>query len=191
MGWFFTKAALLTFGGAYAVLPYVFQGAVEHYQWLSAPQMIDGLALGETTPGPLIMVVAFVGFVGGWNHSLFGPDALFAAGAVAATVVTFFTFLPSFVFILLGGPLVETTHGDLKFTAPLTGITAAVVGVILNLAVFFAYHVLWPEGFAGRFEWPSAVIGVAAAIALFRYKVGVIPVIAACAAAGLAWSFVR
>jgi chromate transporter len=191
MAWFFTKAALLTFGGAYAVLPYVFQGAVEHHGWLSATQMIDGLALGETTPGPLIMVVAFVGFVGGWNLALFGPDALFAAGAAAATVVTFFTFLPSFVFIQLGGPLVETTHNDLKFTAPLTGITAAVVGVILNLAVFFAYHVLWPAGFAGGFEWPAAVIGVLAAIALFRYKAGVIPVIGACAAAGLAWSFAR
>jgi len=189
MAWFFTKAALLTFGGAYAVLPYVYQGAVEHHQWLSATQMIDGLALGETTPGPLIMVVAFVGFVGGWQQALLGPDALFAAGAVAAVVVTFFTFLPSFVFIQLGGPLVETTHNDLKFTAPLTAITAAVVGVILNLAMFLAYRVLWPQGFAGRFEWPAAVIGAAAAVALFRFKSGVIPVIGACALAGLAWSF--
>ncbi|MGH8611234.1 MAG: chromate efflux transporter, partial [Gammaproteobacteria bacterium] len=149
MGWFFTKAALLTFGGAYAVLPYVYQGAVEHYQWLTGTQMIDGLALGETTPGPLIMVVTFVGFVGAWSRTLFGPDALFLAGAAGAAVATFFTFLPSFLFILIGGPLVEATHGDLKFTAPLTGITAAVVGVILNLAVFFAYHVLWPQGFSG------------------------------------------
>jgi len=186
MGWFFTKAALLTFGGAYAVLPYVYQGAVEHHGWLTAPQMIDGLALGETTPGPLIMVVAFVGFLGGWTKAIFGPDALFAAGAVAATVATLFTFLPSFVFILLGGPLVETTHGELRFTAPLTGITAAVVGVILNLALFFAYHVLWPQGFDGRFEWLSALIGLAAGVALFRFKVGIIPVILACAAVGLA-----
>jgi chromate transporter len=185
MAWFFTKAALLTFGGAYAVLPYVFQGAVEHYGWLTAPQMIDGLALGETTPGPLIMVVAFVGFVGGWTKALFGPEALFAAGAAAAAVVTFFTFLPSFVFILLGGPLVETTHGELKFTAPLTGITAAVVGVIVNLAVFFAYHVLWPAGFGGRFEWAAALLGIAAAVALFRFKAGIIPVLGACGAAGL------
>ena len=108
MGWFFTKAALLTFGGAYAVLPYVFQGAVEGHGWLTAAQMIDGLALGETTPGPLIMVVAFVGFVGGWAAQLFGPDRQFRAGAMAATVVTYFTFLPSFIFILLGGPMVET-----------------------------------------------------------------------------------
>jgi len=185
MAWFFTKAALLTFGGAYAVLPYVFQGAVEHYQWLSAAQMIDGLALGETTPGPLIMVVAFVGFVGGWNAALFGPETLFAAGLAAALVVTLFTFLPSFVFIFAGAPFVETTHGNLKFTAPLSGITAAVVGVILNLALFFAYHVLWPQGFEGRFEWFSALVGVLAFAALLRYKVGVIPVIGACALAGL------
>ena len=190
MGWFFTKAALLTFGGAYAVLPYVYQGAVEHYQWLSAPQMIDGLALGETTPGPLIMVVAFVGFIGGWTKALFGPGALALAGAAGATVATFFTFLPSFLFILIGGPLVEATHGDLKFTAPLTGITAAVVGVVLNLAVFFAYHVIWPQGFAGTFEWPSALIGLGAFIALFRYKVGIIPVIGACALAGLVVSLI-
>ena len=186
MGWFFTKAALLTFGGAYAVLPYVYQGAVGHYGWLSPTQMIDGLALGETTPGPLIMVVAFVGFVGGYLHPMFGTDQAFMAGAVAASLVTWFTFLPSFLFILAGGPLVESTHNELKFTAPLTGITAAVVGVILNLALFFGYHVLWPAGFDGRFDWPSALIALAAAVALFRYKRGVIQVLIACALAGLA-----
>jgi chromate transporter len=185
MGWFFTKAALLTFGGAYAVLPYVYQGAVETQQWLSGPQMIDGLALGETTPGPLIMVVAFVGFVGGWLKQVLGPDALFLGGALAATVVTFFTFLPSFVFILAGGPAVEATHGRLGFTAPLSAITAAVVGVILNLALFFAYHVWWPQGFGERFDVVSAVITVAAAVALFRFKVGVMPLLGACAAVGL------
>jgi chromate transporter len=188
IGWFFTKAALLTFGGAYAVLPYVYQAAVEGYGWLTPAQMIDGLALGETTPGPLIMVVAFVGFVAAWSQEVLGTDALFLAGALGAAIATWFTFLPSFIFILLGGPLVETTHGDLKFTAPLTGITAAVVGVILNLAVFFAWHVLWPEGFSGRFDWASAAIGVAAFLALWRYKAGVIPVILACGLAGLAWS---
>ena len=172
MGWFFTKAALVTFGGAYAVLPYVVQAAVEQYHWLTASQMIDGLALGETTPGPLIMVVAFVGFIG--------------AGVAGALVATYFTFLPSFIFIFMGAPLIETTHGDLRFTAPLTGITAAVVGVILNLAVFFAYHVLWPAGRSGAFDWASAVIGVAAFVALFRFKAGIIPVIAVCAALGLA-----
>ncbi|MGJ7582956.1 chromate transporter, partial [Variovorax sp. RHLX14] len=185
MGWFFTKAALLTFGGAYAVLPYVYQGAVEHYHWLNGTQMIDGLALGETTPGPLIMVVAFVGFVGGWLQQVAGPGALFIGGALAATVVTFFTFLPSFVFILAGGPLIEATHGKLGFTAPLSAVTAAVVGVILNLALFFAYHVLWPQGFGGRFDALSAVITVAAAVALFRFKVGVMPLLGACAAVGL------
>lgn len=188
MAWFFTKAALLTFGGAYAVLPYVFQGAVEHYQWLSAAQMIDGLALGETTPGPLIMVVSYVGFAGGWNTAIFGGDALLLSGAVAAAVVTWFTFLPSFLFILLGGPFIESTHGNLKFTAPLTGITAAVVGVILNLALFFAWHTLWPNGWGGAFEWPSALIGLAAGVALFRYKRGVIQVVVACGLAGLAWT---
>ena len=190
IGWFFTKAALLTFGGAYAVLPYVYKGAVEHYQWLSATQMIDGLALGETTPGPLIMVVAFVGFVAGWAKDIFGGN-LVLAGMAGAAVATFFTFLPSFVFILVGAPAVERTRHDIAFTAPLVGITAAVVGVILNLAVFFAYHVLWPQGFQGSFEWLSALIGLAAFVALWRFKVGIIPVIGACAAAGLVISLFR
>ena len=194
MGWFFTKAALLTFGGAYAVLPYVYQGAVETYAWLTPAQMIDGLALGESTPGPLIMVVAFVGFVGGWTRALFGPESLAIAGVAAACVATFFTFLPSFMFILAGGPLVESTHGRLEFTAPLTGITAAVVGVIVNLAVFFAWHVFWPKGWGaaaagagalGGLDAVALAIGVAAALALFRYKAGVIPVILACGGAGL------
>jgi chromate transporter len=194
MGWFFTKAALLTFGGAYAVLPYVYQGAVETYAWLTPAQMIDGLALGESTPGPLIMVVAFVGFVGGWTRQLFGPESQAIAGVAAACVATFFTFLPSFMFILAGGPLVESTHGRLEFTAPLTGITAAVVGVIVNLAVFFAWHVFWPKGWGtavagagalGGLDAVALAIGVAAILALFRYKAGVIPVILACGAAGL------
>ena len=188
MGWFFTKAALVTFGGAYAVLPYVYQGGVEQYAWLSGTQMIDGLALGETTPGPLIMVVAFVGFVGGWTKEIFGPEALLLAGAAGASIATLFTFLPSFLFILLGGPAVEATRHDVKFTAPLTGITAAVVGVVLNLAVFFAYHVLWPQGFDGTFEWFSALIGAAAFVALFRYKVGIVTVIGVCAGVGLGYS---
>ena len=186
MAWFFTQAALLTFGGAYAVLPYVFQGAVEQHHWLTAGQMIDGLALGESTPGPLIMVVAFVGFVGGWTHAVLGGNSLFLSGAAAAVVVTWFTFLPSFSFVLLGGPLIESTHGDLRFTAPLTGITAAVVGVIVNLALFFAWHVLWPAGSGGRFDAVAAGIGVLAAVLLFRFKAGVMPVLGLCAALGLA-----
>ena len=190
MGTFFTKAALLTFGGAYAVLPYVYAGAVESHHWLTASQMMDGLALGETTPGPLIMVVAFVGFVGGWGKQVLGPEALFLGGALAAGVATFFTFLPSFLFILIGGPFIETTHGQLKFTAPLTAITAAVVGVIASLAVFFAWHVWWPHATAaqplsGGFDVFSAWLTIAASVAIFRFKAGVIPVIAACGFAGV------
>ena len=191
MGWFFTKAALLTFGGAYAVLPYVYQGAVEGFQWLTPAQMIDGLALGETTPGPLIMVVAFVGYVGGWTKAVLGPDALFLGGALAATVVTFFTFLPSFMFILLGGPLVESTHGQLKFTAPLTAITAAVVGVIFNLGLFFAWKVWWPHAtslapFSGGIDGFSMMLTLLATTALLSNKAGIIPIIFACGAAGIA-----
>jgi chromate transporter len=185
MGWFFTKAAMLTFGGAYAVLPYVFQAAVENHHWLSATQMMDGLALGETTPGPLIMVVAFVGFVGGWTHAVFGSDSLLLAGIAAACVATFFTFLPSFLFIVLGAPFIESTHGQLRFTAPLAGITAAVVGVVVNLAVFFAWHVFWPAGADGPFDAASGAIALAALVALVRFRAGVIPVIGACAGLGL------
>jgi chromate transporter len=185
IGGFFTKAALLTFGGAYAVLPYVYQGAVEHYGWLTGPQMIDGLALGESTPGPLIMIVAFVGFVGGWTLQALGPDAQLAAGVAGAAVATFFTFLPSFVFILAGGPMVESTRGSLRVAAPLAGISAAVVGVIASLALFFARHVLWPDGLGGRFDAVAALLCAAAAVALFRFKVGVVPLILACGAIGL------
>jgi chromate transporter len=191
MGLFFTKAALLTFGGAYAVLPYVYQGGVEHFGWLTGPQMMDGLALGETTPGPLIMVVAYVGFLGGWVKQVLGPDNLFLGAALAATVVTWFTFLPSFLFILAGGPLVESTHGKLQFTAPLTAITAAVVGVIASLALFFIVHIAHQPGASGLFGMPIDFAALAlvalAALALLRFKWGVIPVIAACALAGLGW----
>lgn len=198
MGWFFSKAALITFGGAYAVLPYVQQAAVESYGWLTTPQMIDGLALGETTPGPLIMVVAFVGFVGAWNHAALGPDALLAAGVLGAVICTFFTFLPSFVFIFVGGPVVESTRGDLKFIAPLTGITAAVVGVILNLALFFSYHVFWPDGVRdaldvrglfAELDLFALILAVAAFVALVRFKVGTIAIILACGILGLMRSF--
>jgi chromate transporter len=185
MGWFFTKAALLTFGGAYAVLPYVWQGAVLQYAWLTPAQMIDGLALGETTPGPLIMVVAFVAFVGGWTQAPLGPGREAEAAVLAALLVTWFTFLPSFMFVLAGGPLIEATHGELAFTAPLTAITAAVVGVIVNLGVFFAWHVFWPRGAAGPFDPLAAAIALAAALALLVGRRGVVEVIAASAAAGL------
>ena len=191
MAWFFTKAALLTFGGAYAVLPYVYQGAVDQFSWLTGSQMIDGLALGETTPGPLIMVVAFVAFVGGWTKQVLGPESLFLGAALAATVVTWFTFLPSFIFILAGGPLVETTHNNLKFTAPLTTITAAVVGVITSLALFFIAHISVKSGITGslfeHLDYFSIVTASVAAVALIRFKVGVISVLFASALCGLAW----
>ena len=189
MGWFFTKAALLTFGGAYAVLPYVYQGAVGHYGWLTPTQMIDGLALGETTPGPLIMVVAFVGFVGAYVQATFGPENAFIAGALAAALVTWFTFLPSFLFILAGGPLVESTHDDLKFTAPLVAITAAVVGVVLNLAIFFAYHVWFPQGLNGQPDWLSVLISTGAVAALFYFKRTVLEVLGGSALIGVGLVF--
>lgn len=184
MGLFFSKAALLTFGGAYAVLPYVYQGTVLQHGWLSGPQMIDGLALGETTPGPLIMVVAFVGFLGGWHTEVLGPEARFWGAALAATVVTWFTFLPSFIFILAGGPLVERTHGQLGFTAPLTGITAAVVGVIASLGLFFLVHIARPVP-GGPLDVAALLIAALAAVALVRFKAGVTTVIAACAVLGV------
>ena len=188
MGWFFTKAALLTFGGAYAVLPYLYQGTVLHYHWLSGAQMVDGLALGETTPGPLIMVVAFVGFTGAWQAALFGDGELarFCAGAVGALVATWFTFLPSFIFILAGGPLVEASRGDMRMGAPLAAISAAVVGVIVSLALFFGQQVFMRDGVA---DFEALAIGTGAAFALFVLRIGPIKLIAGCALAGLVLSY--
>ncbi len=188
MGVFFTKAAFLTIGGAYAVLPYVYQGGVEHFNWLTGPQMMDGLALGETTPGPLIMIVTWVGYLGGVSKGMVSNAIL--AGVTGAAIATFFTFLPSFLFIIAGGPLVEATRNELKFTAPLTGITAAVVGVVLNLAVFFAWHTFWPHGtadapFFGSFDWYPLVIAIAAFVALWKYKIDIMKVIGVCALLGL------
>lgn len=192
MGWFFTTSALVTFGGAYAVLPFVAQQAVDGFGWLKPGQMVDGLALGETTPGPLIMVVAFVGFVGGWQASDLGW-----LGAILGCVVsTYFTFLPSFLFILIGGPFIEQMREELRLTAALTGITAAVVGVILNLALFFGHTVFFPTLSTADAEWAitdivqridfiSVGIAVAAFFALQRFKLGLGWVIAGCAAIGL------
>ena len=185
VSWFFTKAALLTFGGAYAVLPYVNQAAVEHNQWLTTAQMMDGLALGETTPGPLIIIVAFVGFVASWGKAVMGPEALFLGAALGACVATWFTFLPSFIFILAGGPYVESTRGNLKLTAPLAAVTAAVVGVIANLALFFIAAVARPAGAAGAIDWVALGMVLVAALALWVLKWGVIRVIAVTAVAGL------
>jgi chromate transporter len=191
MGVFFTKAALVTFGGAYAVLPYVYQGGVEQFSWLTGTQMMDGLALGETTPGPLIMIVSFVGFVGAWTKEIFGADALFLAGVAGASIATIFTFLPSFLFILLGAPMIEATRDDIKFTAPLSAITAAVVGVILNLATFFALHTFFPKGLNNSFEWFSVVIALTAFIALVKYKVSVVWVIGVSSIIGLGWTLLN
>ena len=195
MAWFFTKAALLTFGGAYAVLPYVYQGAVVHYAWLTPAQMMDGLALGETTPGPLIMVVAFVGFVGGWSHATFVNP--FAAAVIAACIVTFFTFLPSFIFIFVGAPFIESTKYNLKFNAPLTAITAAVVGVIVSLALFFAQHLIWPKGLSfadglqANIDEVSMAAVLMATVLLFKFKLSVIKLITLFAAAGLLFQLVK
>ncbi|NBX00823.1 MAG: chromate transporter [Methylophilaceae bacterium] len=187
---FFTKAALLTFGGAYAVLPYVYQGAVEHYHWIAATQMMDGLALGETTPGPLIMVITFISFVSGWvNHAL--PDApLWVSGLATAGVATFFTFLPSFVMIFLGAPFIETTRSQLKLAAPLTAITAAVVGVILNLAVFFALHTFWQEK-TQQLNIAGLIIASLAFIALTKFKANTLVVIIASGLIGLALPYLN
>ena len=181
MARFFTRVALLSFGGAYAVLPYVAQGAVEQFNWLSASQMLDGLALGETTPGPLIMVVAFVGFMGGWNQSLASGSGPWPLALIAVLVTVWFTFLPSFGFILAGAPLVEATRGDLRFGAPLSAITAVVVGVIASLALFFAGPVLWP---AGAFNPWAALVVAAALFAQLRLRWSVLQVIGAAAAVG-------
>ncbi len=181
MAWFFTKAALLTFGGAYAVLPYVYQGAVTHYGWLTPTQMMDGLALGETTPGPLIMVVAFVGFVGGWSHATLASPLVSAL--LAASIVTFFTFLPSFIFIFMGAPFIEATKNNLKLNAPLTAITAAVVGVIVALALFFALHVFWLNHI--QIDWLAMLAAVLGFVALYQFRVNTMRLIGAFALFGL------
>jgi chromate transporter len=183
MAWFFTKAALLTFGGAYAVLPYVYQGAVVHYAWLTPAQMMDGLALGETTPGPLIMVVAFVGFVGAWSHEI--AQNPLTAGVAAACIVTFFTFLPSFIFIFVGAPFIESTQNNLKLTAPLMAITAAVVGVIVSLALFFAQHIVFPHGLGANIDAASGAGILLAGFVLFKFKLSVLKLISVFALLGL------
>lgn len=188
MGVFFSKAALLTFGGAYAVLPYLVQGAVDHYHWLTSAQMMDGLALGETTPGPLIMIVAFIGFIGGWSHAVLG-EHLWLAGLCGALVTAWFTFLPSFIFILAGAPVVEATRGNLRLNAPLTAISAAVVGVIASLAVFFGRHVFVIDTPSAHADWLAIAIGLAAAVALMKFQMGTIKLLLACAICGLVLSY--
>ena len=185
MGGFFTQAALLTFGGAYAVLPFVTQAAVGHYGWLTAAQMMDGLALGESTPGPLIMVVAFVGFLGGHSQALFGHPVL--GGIVAACVVTWFTFLPSFVFILAGGPLVESTRHMPSLAGPLQGIMAAVIGVIVHLACVFARQTWLPGGWHMLPDLGAFALTLLATWLLIRRQLSVFKLLGLCTALGLGW----
>ncbi|PUE49473.1 chromate transporter [Limnohabitans sp. 2KL-1] len=185
MGGFFTQAALLTFGGAYAVLPFVTQAAVAQYGWLTAAQMMDGLALGETTPGPLIMVVAFVGFLGGHSQALWGQPLL--GGIVAACTVTWFTFLPSFVFILAGAPLVESTRHMPSLAGPLQAITAAVIGVIVHLAGVFAQHTWLPGGWHAGPDVGAVLLTLLATWLLIHKQQDVVKVLGLCAIAGLGW----
>ena len=182
MARFFSRVALLSFGGAYAVLPYVAQGAVEQFGWLTADQMLDGMALGETTPGPLIMVVAFVGFMGGWSSPLLADVGAWWAALAAALTTVWFTFVPSFGLILVGAPLVEASRDDLRLTAPLTAITAAVVGTIASLAIFLSGPVMFP---AGTFNPLTGCILTAALFAQLKLQWSVLRLIGVAAAAGL------
>ena len=184
-GIFFSKAAMVTFGGAYAVLPYVQQQAVEHYGWLTATQMLDGLGLAETTPGPLIMVVQFVGFLGGWN----APGALtpLAMATLGAAMTTWTTFLPCFLWVFLGAPHVERLRNNVRLSGALGAVTAAVVGVILNLAVWFGWQVLFPGGWSGADAFAIG-LALAAFVALQFFRVGIVTVVLASGAAGLLWS---
>jgi len=183
LGWFFSKAAVVTFGGAYAVLPYVAQQAVENFHWLSAGQMLDGLAFAETTPGPLIMVVQFVGFVAGWQH----PEgfSLLAGGTLGALITTWVTFVPTYLFILIGAPLVERAQNDERLKAALAAVTAAVVGVILNLTVWFGWHVLLPV--SGGVDWFALTLAGGALAVLQWTKIDLVSVIVACGAVGFLW----
>jgi chromate transporter len=184
-GVFFSKAAVVTFGGAYAVLPYVAQHSVETHHWISAGQMLDGLGLAETTPGPLIMVTQFVGFVGAWQHPEGFSPAL--AATIGAFITTWTTFLPCFLWTFLGAPHIEQVRGNARMTTSLSAVTAAVVGVVLNLAVWFAMHVLWPAG--GGFDWFALAIAGVAFVGLLRWKWNVIPVVSGAALAGLISQF--
>jgi chromate transporter len=179
-GIFFSKAAVVTFGGAYAVLPYVAQHAVERFGWLHPGQMMDGLGLAETTPGPLIMVLQFVGFMGGWNQP--GSLTPLVAATLGALITTWVTFTPCFLWVFLGGPHIEQLRGNKRLSMTLSAVTAAVVGVILNLAVWFALHVIHPkEGI----DWFAIILGLAALIGMVRWKLGVIAVVLAGGAIGL------
>jgi len=186
-GLFFSKAAVVTFGGAYAVLPYVAQQALFHYGWLKPGQMMDGLGLAETTPGPLIMVLQFVGFMGAWQH----PEGLppLVAATIGALITTWATFTPCFLWIFLGGPYIEQLRGNPRLTAALSAITAAIVGVVLNLAVWFGLRVFFPGN--GTVDWFAISLCAAAFVAMLRYKIDIIPVIIGAGILGLLYNFLR
>src|SRR5438105_9964571 len=184
-GLFFSKAAVVTLGGAYAVLQYVAQNAVEHFHWLHPGQMLDGLGLAETKPGPLIMVLQFVGFMGGWNV----PDGLppLVSATLGAVISTWTTFVPCFLYVFLGGPYSERLRGNAYLTTALSAITAAVVGVVMNLAVWFGMHIVLPKN--EPFNWFAAVVGVIAFLGMWRWKWGIIPVIIGAGIVGLGYKF--
>jgi chromate transporter len=185
MGLLFSRAAMVTFGGAYAVLPYVAQQAVEQQHWLSAAQMLDGFGLAETTPGPLIIVLQFTGFLGGWNHP--GTLSPLLAGTLGAAMTTWTTFVPCFLWIFLGAPHIERMRGNAGIGHALAAVTASVVGVILSLTVWFAAHVFWPS--AGGTDWFAIAVCAAGFVAMQRFRAGLIPVIAASGALGLLWGW--
>jgi chromate transporter len=178
-GVFFSKAAMVTFGGAYAVLPYVSQQAVGNFGWLTAGQMMDGMGLAETTPGPLIIVLQFVGFLGAWYH----PGSLppLVAATLGAAITTWTTFLPSFLWIFLGAPHIEQLRGNKTLSGILAAITATVVGVMLHLALWFGAQVVYPRSM----DWFAVALAAIAFVGLARLKWPVIPVIAGSAVAGL------
>ena len=187
---FFTKAALLTFGGAYAVLPYVFQSAVEQFSWLTATQMMDGLALGETTPGPLIIVVAFVGYIAAYLQTAWHEMPILS-GILGSLIVSWFIFLPSFCFIFLGGPTIESTRQEFKFAPIMNGISCAVTGVITSLSLFFLYHTVFPNGLGEGFSLANSIFSISlvilSSIALIRLQFNIIKLLLSCATLGLLW----
>jgi len=186
-GLFFSKAAVVTLGGAYAVLQYVAQNAVEHFHWLQPGQMLDGLGLAETKPGPLIMVLQFVGFMGGWNVP--GSSAPLLAATLGALISTWTTFTPCFLYVFLGGPYSERLRGNAHLTTALSAITAAVVGVVMNLAVWFGMHILLPKN--EPFNWFAAVVGVLVFFGMWKWKWGIIPVIIGAGILGLLYNLMR
>ena len=186
-GLFFSKAAVVTLGGAYAVLQYVAQNAVEHFHWLQPGQMLDGLGLAETKPGPLIMVLQFVGFMGGWNVP--GSSAPLLAATLGALISTWTTFTPCFLYVFLGGPYSERLRGNAHLTTALSAITAAVVGVVMNLAVWFGMHILLPKN--EPFNWFAAVVGVLVFFGMWNWKWGIIPVIIGAGILGLLYNLMR